>query len=286
MAASAATFFCKNHPFPKVGRFISRKCLPSVMFRFLVLIVLLSYACGNPRLKTSDTENPLNETAASARLLFFSKTAAFRHESIPSGLAALQRIAQQSNWQWVATERSTIFHPDSLPRFDAIVLLNTTGDVFDDAQQEALRRYVRAGGALVGIHAATDTAHDWPWYQKAMAAKFDSHPAPQEARLIVRRDQDHPATRHLPAEWRVYDEWYYFAAPVGDYVTPLLFLDRESITGGKSSTGQHPLCWYHEYDGGRVFYTALGHTEAIYQNPAYLQHLQGAIDWALAPQNH
>jgi type 1 glutamine amidotransferase len=129
----------------------------------------------------------------------------------------------------------------------------------------------------VGIHAATDTEYDWPWYNKLAGAYFESHPKQQNAVLQV-VNNTHPPTSFLPNRWQRYDEWYNFKKPEPD-VKVLLKIDETTYEGGKMNNN-HPMAWYHAYDGGRAFYTALGHTDASYSEPLFLRHVLAGIQYA------
>ena len=212
------------------------------------------------------------------RVLLFSKTAGFRHGSIGAGLAAL-RLISKNTFLMTATEDPAAFTTEGLEEFDAVVFLNTTQDVLDDAQQAALEAYIRGGGGWVGIHAAADTEYDWPFYGEMLGgAWFASHPQVQEATIEVERF-DHPAMRHLPARWTAVDEWYDYRSSPRQAVTVLASLDHESYEGEKMS-GDHPIIWCQEIGDGRIFYTGRGHTDASFREPAMQEHLRGAILWA------
>ncbi|RYE05028.1 MAG: ThuA domain-containing protein, partial [Sphingobacteriales bacterium] len=154
----------------------------------------------------------------------------------------------------------------------------TTGDVLNDEQQQAFEGYIHAGGGYVGVHAAADTEYDWPWYGKLAGAWFKSHPAQQVAKLSV-IDKTNIATKHLPAVWERKDEWYNYKQ-IADDLHVLITIDETSYKGGENSP-THPMAWYHNFDGGRAFYTALGHTDESYTEPLFLQHLLGGIKYAM-----
>lgn len=142
-------------------------------------------------------------------LLIFSKTTGYRHESISAGLAALREIGAANGIDVHATEDATVFTPGNLARYGALVFLSTSGEVFDDGQRAALESYVRAGGGYVGIHAASATEYDWPFYGELAGARLDGHPPVQEGAIVV-EDRNHPATAHLADTWEWTDEWYDF----------------------------------------------------------------------------
>jgi cytochrome c len=217
---------------------------------------------------------------ASLRVLVFSKTAGYRHASIPDGIAALQKLATQRGWTLAATEDATQVQDSTLSALDVLVFLSTTGDVLDTDQQSALMRYVQSGKGWVGIHSASDTEHDWAWYGGLVGAYFLSHPDVQQASIRV-EDATHPATRSLPNPWVRTDEWYSFTSNPRGRVNVLLSLDESSYSPGDSGMGgDHPIAWYQTYEGGRSFYTALGHTSESYSEPLFLAHLAAAIEWA------
>ena len=237
-----------------------------VLLAGLVLLAALSYSAQPPR------------------ILVFSKTATFRHGSIEEGVEAIRALGAENGFVVDATEDAGELTEENLARYEAVVFLNTTGDVLDDAQQADFERFIQAGGGYVGVHAASDTEFDWPWYGELVGAYFVRHPRIQEATLEV-VDRAHPATVHLDATWQRTDEWYDFRS-INPDTNVLMTIDERSYEG--ATTGEpHPMSWYHDFDGGRAFYTALGHTAESYVEPAYLQHLLGGIRYALgngAPQ--
>ena len=211
------------------------------------------------------------------RVLVFSKTAGYRHDSIKNGVDALRRMAQQQAWDFIHTEDSTFFTDSDLEKFDAVIFLNTSDNVLDDEQQAAFERYIQNGGGFVGVHAATDTEYDWPWFNQLVGGYFADHPKVQPAEIDVLID-DHPSTEHLPERWARTDEWYNFK-DMNDDVNVLLNLDETTYKGGKMGE-DHPVAWYHEFDGGRSWYTAGGHTKESYSEREFLQHIEGGIRWA------
>jgi type 1 glutamine amidotransferase len=211
-------------------------------------------------------------------LLVYTRTTGFRHDSIPDGIAAVQQIAAENGWVVVATEDPAMFEPATLSDFEVIVFLSTTGDVLDDAQQAALQAWVQAGGGFVGIHSASNTEEDWPWFVGLLGTTFADHPAQQTATVHV-ADASHPSTMHLVDPWVRFDEWYNFDSNPSDTVDVLLRLDETTYEGGTMGR-DHPIAWAHEYDGGRSFYTGLGHTIESWSEPEFLAHVEGAIEWA------
>ncbi len=214
----------------------------------------------------------------SGRVLVFSKTAGFRHDSIPDAVAAIRELGRTHGFAVDATEDSSVFDDATLAAYSAVVFLCTTGDVLDEAQQAAFQRYIEAGGGFAGIHSAADTEYDWPWYGDLVGAYFKGHPAVQPATIVV-SDSVHPSTRSLPTRWNRTDEWYDFRTNPRGRVHVLATVTEATYSGGGMGP-DHPIAWCQFYGGGRAWYTALGHTRESYSEPLFLQHLSGGIQFA------
>jgi glucose/arabinose dehydrogenase/type 1 glutamine amidotransferase len=212
------------------------------------------------------------------RVLVFSKTTGFRHSSIPNGKAAIRKLGVENNFDVDTTEDAGYFTEENLKKYAAIIFLNTTGDVLNNQQEIAMERFIQAGGGFVGIHSATDTEYDWIWYANLVGGQFEGHPAIQPAKLQI-VDKTHLSTQHLPETWSRTDEWYNFKR-LNKEVKVLLKIDETSYQGGTLGN-DHPMAWYHDYDGGRAFYTELGHTEQSYTDSFYLKHILGGIQYAI-----
>jgi cytochrome c len=217
------------------------------------------------------------------RILLFTKTAGFRHDSIPTAVQALRELGARNSIGVDATEDAAVFTDQRLRRYDAVVFLLTTGDVLDDRGQAAFQRYIRSGGGFAGVHSASDTEHDWPWYGGLVGAYFRAHPQIQRAAALV-SDPRNASTKGLPRRWTRTDEWYGFATNPRGTVHVLATLDEASYAPGDSAMGgDHPIAWSHLYDGGRTWYTALGHTRESYVEPLFRGHVLGGILWAAGP---
>lgn len=229
----------------------------------------------------SFTDHPVITTAKKNSVLIFSKTNGYRHESIEAGIAAIKKLGTQNNFDVDVTEDSLFLTDANFKKYKTVVFLSTTGTVLGKEQELALQNFIHGGGGFVGIHAATDCEYDWAWYDKMIGANFLSHPQQQEAKLMV-VDPTHISTKHLPAVWQRKDEWYNFKNLNPD-VTVLIKIDETSYTGGKNGDN-HPMAWYHNYEGGKIFYTELGHTVESYSDPLYLQHILGGIKYSMGVQ--
>jgi type 1 glutamine amidotransferase len=225
----------------------------------------------------SDTLSPAD--AGIFSVLLFSRTTGFRHDSIPAAITALTALGPANGYTAEPTEEIAAFTTANLARFRVVVFLMTTGDALDAAGQSAFEAWIAGGGSYVGVHSASDTEYDWPFYGQLVGAYFKQHPAIQPAtvRLEV---TDHPATAGLPSAWMRTDEWYDFQTNPRAAVTVLATVDEGSYTGGTMGA-DHPIVWTHATTGGgRAFYTGMGHTIESYADAQFRQHLAGAIRWA------
>ena len=211
-------------------------------------------------------------------ILAFSRTEGFRHESNESGIRALRALGEEHGFGVVATEDPNHFREDSLQKYAAVVFLNTSGDVLDAEQQGAMEAYVTGGGGFIGTHGAAATEYDWPFYESLVGAFFDDHPEVQPGQVLV-TDRKHPSTSGLPYRWDRTDEWYNLRSNPRADVHVLAVVAEASYEGGTMGH-DHPVAWAHTNHGGRVFYTALGHTPESFDEPLMRQHLLGGIEWA------
>ncbi|MDG4824129.1 ThuA domain-containing protein [Asanoa sp. WMMD1127] len=221
---------------------------------------------------------PAATAAPLTKVLVFSKTAGFRHSSIPNGIAAIQQLGSQNGFSVTATEDANQFTTANLAQYQAVVFLSTTGDVLNASQQTAFQTYVTGGGGFVGVHAAADTEYDWPFYGELVGAWFQSHPANQTATIRV-EDRGNASTAHLPATWSRLDEWYNYRTNPRSTAKVLASLDESSYSGG-SMSGDHPITWCKNVGSGRSWYTGLGHVEEAYTDANFTRMLLGGIQIA------
>lgn len=231
---------------------------------FLFTPLLLLYSC---------------HSGVPPRVLVFTKTEGFRHDCIPTAIEAFQKMCASNGIKMDTTEQSSAFNERNLSRYAAVVFLNTTGDVLNPVQETAFERYIQAGGGFMGVHSATDTEYKWTWYGGLVGGYFNGHPPGTLDAVLKIKDHEHASTRHLGADWQRNDEWYNLKS-VNPNVKVLLTIDEKSYQGGTMGE-QHPMAWYHTYDGGRAFYTAGGHTKASYSEPDFIKHLQGGLLYAM-----
>ncbi len=216
---------------------------------------------------------------AKQKVLIFCKTMGYHHNSIAVGIPAIIKLGQENNFDVDTTTDSQKFTYNNLKQYAAVIFLSTTGNILNDEQKAEFQKYIHAGGGFVGVHSATDTEYNWPWYGNLVGAYFKSHPSVQQVATLHIVDPNFIATKGLPAEWKRLDEWYNFKW-IEDGLHVLITIDEKTYNGGANGDN-HPMSWYHSYDGGRAFYTALGHTDASYSDPLYLGHLLGGIEYAM-----
>jgi type 1 glutamine amidotransferase len=217
-------------------------------------------------------------------VLVFTRTQGYRHDSIGPGVEAIRTLGNDNGFLVEQTEDPAAFTDEALAAFDVVVFLSTTADVLGPDQEAALQRFVRAGGGWVGVHAASDTEYAWPWYGELLGgnAYFLIHPVIQAVDVVV-EEATHASTAHLPQRFNIQDELYNFRVNPRDAVTVLMTLDETTYLPGEGAMGDHPIAWYHEFEGGRAWYTGLGHRAELYQGPEsalFVQHLLGGIQWA------
>lgn len=255
-----------------------------LMFSLATALLLLStglalLSCGAATDSAQSQAGRTTKLSGGAHMiLVFTKTTGYRHASIKDGIAAIRKLAAEHQVGVDCAEDASVFTDVGLARYKAVVFLSTSGTLFNDDQRAAFERYIRAGGGYVGIHSASDTEYEWSWYGQLVGAYFKNHPHIQQATLKV-EDRQHISTAMLPQQWVRTDEWYNFRSNPRDHVHILMTLDESSYQGGTMGA-DHPISWYHTFDGGRAWYTGIGHTSESYQEPLFLQHLWGGIAYA------
>jgi type 1 glutamine amidotransferase len=250
-----------------------------MMSRRGIVALLSAAALAVPLAATTATT--AHATAPAFNVLVFSRTTGFRHDSIPDGIAAIEKLGKEHGFAVDTTEDATRFNDADLAKYRSVVFLSTTGDPLDQqSEKDAFRRYIEHGGGYVGIHAAADSGYTWAWYGGLVGAYFLDHPTPQQATVhVVGRGT--AATRGLPNRWKRTDEWYNYRSNPRPDVRVLATLDERTYDpvgyNGGSMGADHPIAWCHPYDGGRSFYTGMGHTKESYTDPLFLSHILGGI---------
>ena len=208
-------------------------------------------------------------------VLVITETKGWVHDSIESGLKLIQNIGNKNNFNVYHSDNSSVITYKNLKEIKTIIFLNTTEEILTDFEQKVMESFIKSGKGFVGVHAAADTEYNWQWYGKLVGAYYRNHPEVMNGKILT---INHKITDHLDSEWEIEDEWYNF-----DYVNYdiniLLHLDEDSYIGGEHPD-YHPITWYHEYDGGRSFYTGLGHTKEVYDDERFIKLLEKGILYA------
>ena len=235
----------------------------------------------------------LQSHAQQFEVLIITETAGWHHESIDAGIKAINGLAATHNFTAVRQQKAMPITLDRLNQFEAVVFLSTTKDIFNDEEQAAFEKYIQSGKGYVGIHSASDTEYDWEWYTKLVGHLFVIHPIIQTAQINI-IDKNFPGLESSSDKILITDEWYEFTDAKIEGLNYLISVDEKAYDpnadwGYKDGIGHvkgsgmgefHPISWYHEFDGGRSFYTALGHIDKIYENSWFLNHLYGGIFYA------
>jgi len=219
--------------------------------------------------------------------LLITKTAVWHHESINEGVTAIKNLANRNYFDVQWHQEGVVITDDYLSKFQVLIFLNTTGDIFKPEEQKAIEKFIQSGKGYVGIHSASDTEYDWPWYTKLVGRMFHIHPVIQTAKLRLTANT-FPGLEGFNNGQLWTDEWYQFDNETTNNLTYILAVDETTynpavqweVKSGKGMGSFHPISWYHDYDGGRSFYTALGHMPAVYTDVAFLNHIYAGIFWA------
>jgi len=243
-------------------------------------VALLCAACGTARHTAANPPRWKN-----IKVLVYTKNGkGYVHDNIPAAVQCIRELGQQYGFGVTVSDNPAHFTDAGLQQYDALVFTSTNNDVFDtDAQKVALMRYIQAGGGFVGIHAVTGTERRWEWFKRMVGGTFVRHARFQPFREIV-IDSTHPSTSFLPRVWECNDECYYVTS-INPDIHVLTVHDLASVQDKDKPAvyGQSfPGSWCHEFDGGREWYTSLGHDAKLYADPLFRRHLLGGIQWAVS----
>tara|TARA_B100000963_G_scaffold226284_1_gene197422 strand:- start:1391 stop:2131 length:741 start_codon:yes stop_codon:yes gene_type:complete len=210
-------------------------------------------------------------------VLVITETKGYVHNSIDYGIDLIKKIGDKNNFNVYHSDDSKVITSNNLKEFNSIIFLNTTGDILNDHQQRSVEDFIKSGKGYVGVHSASDTEYEWQWYGNLVGAYFRNHSNVVDAKILT-SDNTHKITEHLNPEWIIEDEWYNFDY-ISDNINVLLKLDESSYEGGQHPD-YHPITWYHKYDGGRSFYTALGHKKEVFKDQRFIKLLEKGILYA------
>ena len=227
-------------------------------------------------------------SGAELRVLVYQKNGkGFVHDNLAASAAAIRELGRQNGFGVDVSTHAAVFTDEMLKKYRALIFANSNNEAFEnDGQRAVFQRYIRGGGGFMGIHSSTGSERRWAYFQQLQGARFLRHSPLQKFTIHV-LDSKHPATAHLASTWKWEDECYFFTN-LNSRIRVLLAADTTTLRDaklatapGKQSNGVFPLSWYHEFDGGRVFYTSLGHKIEYYSDPVFRRHLLGGIRWVM-----
>jgi len=231
------------------------------------------------------TVSPSRAEDRADRVLYFTHSAGYRHEVIPLSQVILKQLGKNSGaFAITATEDPSVFTTENLRGY-AVVMFYTTGELpMSDAQKAAFLNFVRSGHGFIGVHSATDTFYTWPDYLELVGGYFNNHPWHQGVKIEV-VEPSNPLVAFLGTSLQIEDEIYQISDFDYRGSQVLLRLDQTSVDLTRSGVHRRfygwPLAWTRSYGQGRVFYTALGHEEAVWRDPRYQQILLNGILWTM-----
>lgn len=204
------------------------------------------------------------------------------HDNIPNSIAAIRKLGEENGFAVDVSEDPKVFTEANLKQYRALVFSNTNNEIFDtEEQRKALQNYLRAGGGFAAIHSACGSMRNWPWFWAMLGGSFVRHPKLQEFTIFT-VDNKHLSTAHLPPKWQWVDEFYFLRDMPKD-LKVVLEGDLTTLNDPKKPENEktRPLAWYHEFEGGRCWYTTLGHRKECYSDPIFVKHILGGILWAM-----
>ncbi|KAL7417761.1 trehalose utilization-domain-containing protein [Mrakia frigida] len=235
---------------------------------------------------------------ADPSVLVYTRTAGFRHDSIPTAIEAFKQQGPLYNISFSFSENPSLFSDDGLNGFDAIAFVSNSDEVLDQSGKDAFLRWLQKGGNFLGVHAGCACLFTTEFFQNEVGALFDYHPTLQQVTFLP-LNTTHPAMTNIPARWTFEEEVYYFRSdPRTVGATVLMTVDESSYndTGGVSTGtydqgSPHPIAWYQDptsavtvsssVKAGRSFFTSLGHNNATWEDPVFLEHVMKGLVWSL-----
>jgi len=221
-------------------------------------------------------------------VLVYSGSTGYRHASIPAAVAAIKTLGEKAGYVIDTSEDPEVFSADNLAKYKALVLVSNSTDPkkpesewLVGSKRDALVGFLKAGKGVIGLHAAADSHYNWGWYGQMIGGYFDHHPKGTPKGVVTVVDSRHPATAKLPRTLQRNDEWYYYK-DFDPTVRVLVTIDPKSIgDSGEADVNPNPLVWCHDFGGGRVFYSALGHTDESWSEPYLVNLMTGALAYAV-----
>ena len=240
------------------------------LMTFLIFISIISSINEKPKCLNCSNENDFS-------VLVITETDGWVHDSIEAGLELIKYLGDKNRFNVYHSDNSRVINYSNLKSIKTLIFLNTTEDILSEDEQVVMQKFIQSGKGFVGVHSASDTEYEWKWYGELVGAYFKSHPEGTTNAKIIKIENGR-FSKHLNPIWEVEDEWYNFNY-TNDDINVVLELDEKSYYGGENGD-YHPITWYHSYDGGRSFYTGLGHLKEVYSNKMFIELLEQGILYA------
>ena len=240
------------------------------LMTFLIWISIILSINDKPKCLNCSNENDFS-------VLVITETDGWVHDSIEAGLELIKYLGDKNRFNVYHSDNSRVINYSNLKSIKTLIFLNTTEDILSEDEQVVMQKFIQSGKGFVGVHSASDTEYEWKWYGELVGAYFKSHPEGTTNAKIIKIENGR-FSKHLNSIWEVEDEWYNFNY-TNDDINVVLELDEKSYYGGENGD-YHPITWYHSYDGGRSFYTGLGHLKEVYSNKMFIELLEQGILYA------
>ena len=240
------------------------------LMTFLIFISIILSINEKPKCLNCSNENDFS-------VLVITETEGWVHDSIEAGLKLIKCLGDKNRFNVYHSDNSRVINYSNLKSIKTLIFLNTTEDILSEDEQVVMQKFIQSGKGFVGVHSASDTEYKWKWYGELVGAYFKSHPEGTTNAKIIKIENGR-FSKHLNPIWEVEDEWYNFNY-TNDDINVVLELDEKSYYGGENGD-YHPITWYHSYDGGRSFYTGLGHLKEVYSNKMFIELLEQGILYA------
>lgn len=253
------------------------------MKKMILIFLLIS---STFQLFADKWDNKTAELKGKKILVFTKNGEGYVHDNLEANVNMFMELGEQYGFEVDSTSNSTVFSTSDLFQYDAVVFANTNHKVFEsEAEKEGLMHFNRQGKGIIGIHIACGTEREWDWFKQMIGGTFDYHPPFQKFNVRI-VDNEHPSTAAIPPVWEVEDELYILKEMnptvrilmVSDFSSPDF---KHSRPMSNTFGTLFPSVWCNEFDGGRQWYTALGHKKENYSDPLFISHIVGGLQWVL-----
>ena len=228
------------------------------------------------------------------RVLAYSNTGNYRHPEIPAINRWLVLEGAKRGIQVDVTEHYRDLKPAALAKYDVLLLNNANqlADVIPESERKSVETWYKSGKGIVALHATLVRQQGWPWLLNLAGCDFDSDSTFLKAQVLVDPGaMDHPTVKGFGKDFWYSADWTNHTESVTglEGVQVLLRVDENTYEpvrkyfkerGGKAMGADHPIAWTRELQGGRFFYTELGHDLRSLNTDFAKQHIYEGLKWA------